>query len=250
MVRSLVVSCLLVASTTLWAKPFVLAAEDDYYPFSAQVEGKLVGLVPALATAAYEAVNREVEFVVKPFSRALMLTRTGQVVGGFTGAIDDSNEADFIWHETPLSIVRLVIWGRADSPERGLSAEDLDGERVSITRGFLYTDAVDQNEKVNKLVAPSDEASMKMLALGRSDYALVTEQIGYGIVASASQPRLEDKVKIVGVIDEVPLHIFFSRAHPRGEEAAGLFQQGLEIIIENGEYDRLVNQWLPGPAGS
>lgn len=246
MVRGLVLAYVLIISTSVAAEPFLLAAEDNYYPFSAEVDGQLVGLVPALARAAYAEVGRDVKFRVGPFSRAIMLTRTGQVVGGFTGAIDESNEADFIWHQTPLTIVRLMIWARADSNERGLSAEDLEGEQVSVTRGFFYTDAIDENDKVKKAVAPSDEASMKMLALGRTDYALVTEQIGRTIVESAADPTLLGKVQPVGLIEEVPVFIFFSRAHPRGGEAARLFQQGLEILIEKGEYQRLLDQWLPG----
>lgn len=247
MARGLVFACVLIVNTCLAAEPFVLAAEDDYFPFSAEVDGKLVGLVPALATAAYAEVGRDVEFVVGPFSRALMLTETGQVVGGFTGAIDESNEADFIWHETPLTIVRLMIWARTGSPQSGLSAEDLEGSRVSVTRGFFYTDAIDENDQIRKTVAPSDEASMKMLALGRADYALVTEQIGRSIVESASGPALTGKVEPVGLIEEVPVFIFFSRSHPQGGEAARLFQEGLEILIESGEYERLVKQWLPDP---
>ena len=249
-VFSLMLLSLLGFSSTLAAEPIRLAAEDDYYPFSAEVEGELVGLVPALATAAFEEMGREVEFVVGPFSRALMLTRNGQVAGGFTGAIDDSNRADFIWHETPLASVRLMIWARTGSEEQGLAAEDLEGRQVSLTRGFFYTDAIDQNDKVMKTLAPSDEASMKMLALGRSDYALVTEQIGRKIVATASRPSLQGAVETVGLIQEVPVYIFFSKAHPQGREAARLFQQGLEILIETGEYQRLLDQWLPDPAHS
>ncbi|MDX1635185.1 MAG: transporter substrate-binding domain-containing protein [Marinobacter sp.] len=231
-------------SSSLAAESIVLAAEDDYYPFSAEVDGELVGLVPELASAAYAEVDRDVRFVVGPFPRALMLTETGQVSGGFTGAIDDSNRDDFHWHQTPLTSVRLMIWGRTGNREQGLSAEDMEGKRVSVTRGFFYTDAIDQNDRVKKTVAPSDEASMKMLALGRSDYALVTEQIGRSIVANASSPSLKGKVEAVGLIQEVPVYIFFSKSHPEGGKAARLFQQGLEILIEKGEYRRLLDRWL------
>jgi ABC-type amino acid transport substrate-binding protein len=86
-----------------------------------------------------------------------------------------------------------------------------------------------------------------MLALGRSDYALVIERIGMGILRTATVPILLNKVQPVGLIDEVPLRIFFSKAHPHGREAARLFQQGLEILIQNGEYNRLAKKWVPSP---
>jgi polar amino acid transport system substrate-binding protein len=176
-----------------------------------------------------------------------MLVKKGQVSGGFTGAIACSNKSDFFWHQTPLSVVRLLIWARTNTQESDLTAEDLEGQRVSITRGFFYTDAVDQNDSIAKLIAPSDSASLKMLALGRSDYALVTERIGMGILRTATVPTLLDKVQPVGLIEEVPLRIFFSKAHPHGREAARLFQQGLEILIQNGEYNRLAKKWVPSP---
>lgn len=247
MVCRLLFYCFLLVSASVAAKPFTLAAEDDYYPFSAEVDGELVGFVPALARAAYNAVGEEVRFRVGPYSRALMLVETGQVCGGFTGAIDDSNRDDFLWHQTPLSVVRLMIWARSAQQEEGLSAQDLEGSRVSVTRGFFYPDDITGNERISKVVAPSDAASLKMLALGRADYALVTEQIGQMLVETQSELQLRGMVRPVGLVEEVPVYIFFSKAHQRGQEAARLFQEGLEILIANGEYARLVDQWLPSP---
>lgn len=235
----------LLLSETALAQPYVLAAEDDYYPFSAEIDGRLVGLVPELCEGAFQVMGQDVQFQTGPYSRALMLVRTGQVVGGFTGAIDASNESEFHWHKTPLSSVRLVIWGRRGSGESGLDAQDLEGRTVAVTHGFFYPDAVDRNEAIRKTVAPSDQSALKMLALGRSDYALVTESIGYQILEASRDPLLKGQVEIVGLIDEVPLYVFFSRAHPEGEAAAASFQQGLEALMGTGEYERILRRWLP-----
>ncbi|WP_404366943.1 substrate-binding periplasmic protein [Marinobacter sp.] len=236
---------LLIFLASVPVQAYTLAAEDDYYPYSAQVDGELVGMVPDLARAAFAAVGVEVDFIIRPYSRVLMMVERGQALGGFAGSIDDSNRSAFFWHETPLDIVRLVIWARKGESETGLSAKDMEGQKVSITRGFFYTDAIDQNESVKKIEAPSDASSMQMLAIGRSNYALVTELIGHEIVQSSSAPVLDGRLEIVGLIEEVPLHAFFSRTHPDGEEAATLFQQGLEIIFQNGEYQRIHERWLP-----
>ncbi|WP_166261843.1 substrate-binding periplasmic protein [Marinobacter salicampi] len=236
---------LILSGGTATAGTISLAAEDDFFPYSAEVDGELVGFVPDVALAAFDAVGVDVEFRVGPYSRALMLVKSGQIAGGFTGAIDDSNEAQFYWHETPLSSVRLAIWGRAGAGYKDLTAEDMEGRKVAITRGFFYTDAIDANEKVEKVVAPSDKSTLKMLALGRAEFALVTEKIGQAITESSNDPLLKDSLKIVGVIEEVPLYAFFSRTHPDGEKAAQLFQQGLERIIASGEYDRILKAWLP-----
>lgn len=230
------------------AKTLMLAAEDDYYPFSATVNGKLVGLVPDLSRAAFAAVGVDVQFITSPYPRVLLMVESGQMAGGFTGAIDDSNESTFYWHTTPLSTVRLAIWARSGTEESHLTALNMEGHNVSITRGFFYTDAIDMNDKVNKTIAPSDESSLKMLALGRSDYALVTEKIGHSVIQSSDHPELKDRIKVVGLIDEVPLFAFFSKAHPEGKQAAVLFQRGLETIIENGLYGEIIERWRPqGP---
>lgn len=224
-------------------KTLTLAAEDNYYPFSAEIDGELVGFVPELAVAAFKAVGVDVNFRTGPYPRVLLLVERGHVAGGFTGAIDESNESAFHWHSTPLSVVQLAIWGRTGQDKEGLTAKDMHGERVSVTRGFFYTDAIDTNDKILKIVAPSDASSLKMLALGRSDYALVTENIGNTIVRESVHPLLETRVEIVGLIAEVPLFAFFSKSHPEGKEASVLFQQGIEIIIENGTYSELMERW-------
>lgn len=224
-------------------KTLTLAAEDDYYPFSAEVDGELVGFVPELTVAAFNAVGVDVNFRIAPYSRVLLLVKSGNVVGGFTGAIDESNESAFHWHTTPLSVVRLAIWGRTDEDEEGLTAKDMEGERVSVTRGFFYTDEIDTNDKVQKIVAPSDASSLKMLALGRSDYALVTEKIGKTIVRESGDTMLEEGIEIVGLIAEVPLFAFFSKSHPEGKNAAELFQQGFDIIIQNGTHGEIMEHW-------
>lgn len=224
-------------------KTLTLAAEDDYYPFSAEINGELVGFVPELAVAAFNAVGVDVNFRIGPYARVLLQVERGKLVGGFTGAIDESNEPAFHWHSTPLSVVRLAIWGRTDEDKEGLTAKDMEGERVSVTRGFFYTDEIDTNDKVRKIVAPSDRSSLKMLALGRSDYALVTEKIGNTIVRESVDPLLETRIEIVGLIAEVPLFAFFSKSHSEGKDAAELFQQGFEIIIQNGTYNEIMERW-------
>lgn len=233
---------LLVTSSA--AQGLTMAAEEDYYPYSAEVDGELTGLIPELTKAAFAAVDVEVDFIIRPYKRVVMMVKNGQVVGGFTGAIDDSNRSAFYWHKTPLGFVRLAIWSRAGETEKNLTAGDLEGKKVSTTRGFFYTDAIDHNDQVEKLIAPSDASSLRMLALGRSDYALVTELIGRNIVQKSAIPGLGSRIQIVGLIDEVPLHAFFSREHADGKEAAILFQKGLEIIQANGEYRRILDRWL------
>lgn len=235
-------------SGSVIAKPLTLAGENDFYPYSAEVDGQLVGLVPDLSAAAFQAVGVEVRFRVCPYKRALMLVRSGAVVGGFTGAIDESNEASFFWHATPLSNVRLAIWARSGTGQSGLRPVDMEGHTVSITHGFFYTDAVDNNDAIRKVAAPSDKSTLRMLALGRADFALVTEKIGYSIIQESADFNLKDRVEIVGLVDEVPLHAFFSKEHPQGKEMAELFQTGLEAIIENGEYERILRRWLPEEA--
>ncbi|MEX0606263.1 MAG: transporter substrate-binding domain-containing protein [Marinobacter sp.] len=239
--RSMLVFFLAIGSAT--AKTLTLAAEEDYYPFSAEVEGELVGLVPEVTLAAFNAVGIEVDFRIGPYSRVLFLVESGDVVGGFTGAIDESNESDFYWHSTPLSVVRLAIWARAGFSKQSLTAKDMEGQKVSVTRGFFYTDAIDTNDEVRKIEAPSDASSLKMLALGRSDYALVTEKIGRTIIRESGNTMAGNRLEIVGLIGEVPLFAFFSKAHPGGENAARLFQEGFEIIIENGTYARIMERW-------
>src|SRR5690606_35799783 len=144
-----------------------LAAEDDYFPFSAEIEGELVGLVPALAKAAFAEVGVDVQFQVSPYSRVLVMVKSGEVVGGFTGAIDDSNRSDFYWHRTPVGVVRLSIWGRTGTGQSGLSVDDLHGRNVSVTRGFFNTDEIDHDPEITRIMAPSDASSLRMLALGR-----------------------------------------------------------------------------------
>lgn len=239
--RSILIFFLAIGGAT--GKTLTLAAEDDYYPFSAEVDGELVGLVPELAVAAFNAVGVEVHFRTGPYSRVLLQVENGDLVGGFTGAIDESNESTFYWHSTPLSVVRLAIWGRTGGGREGLSAKNMAGQKVSITRGFFYTDEIDTNKQVRKLVAPSDASSLKMLALGRSDYALVTEKIGNTIVRESDDSIPKNSIEIVGLIAEVPLFAFFSKSHPDGKSAAELFQQGYEIIIKNGTYDQIMGHW-------
>jgi polar amino acid transport system substrate-binding protein len=238
----LLLALLVVASST--AQSFTMAAEEDYYPYSAKADGKLTGLIPELTRAVFAAVDVDVNFIIRPFKRVVMMVETGQVVGGFTGAIDDSNRSTFYWHKTPLSLVRLAIWGRTGETEKSLTAGDMEGKKVSTTRGFFYTDAIDQNDQIEKLIAPSDASSLRMLALGRSDYALVTELIGRNIAQKSAVAGLASRIQIVGLIDEVPLHAFFSREHADGKEAAILFQKGLEIIQATGEYQRILDRWL------
>lgn len=244
MKKHLVVLLLLLLGATTAGQALAnltIIAENDWYPYSGEVDTQPRGLAVDIVKAAYKAAGVEVSLILRPYSRAMIEVKNGVHVGCFDTAYDKSLDADYLFHDESLFIAEIGIYGANDSPAIN-SVKELEGKKVGVTNGYTYSDEFDKNSKIIKEVAPGDLNNLKKLANGRVEYTVVYTRVNDHLV-SANAQQLSGKYKKVGTLVTMPLFISFSKKHPDVQKALEAFNKGMALIKQDGTYDKIMSEW-------
>lgn len=218
-----------------------IGAEDDWYPYSGQREGRPVGMVPELVLAAFAAEGVQVELVSLPYSRCMKLTESNLLLGCFDTLRNPLLEKKFRWAAHPLLRARIDIYARSDAPDRSVHIGDLHGKKIGVTNGYEYGAPFDGDTTMQRDVGDSDLFAMRKLAAGRVDYALVYTRIASA--AMRDHAELRGKVKPVGTLIEPEIFLSFAPNYPMAEKYIALFDAGMAQILKNGMYARIEARW-------
>ena len=227
------------AGATAAAETVVIAAEDDWSPYSSFQPGQPgpTGFAVDLVREAFASQGVEVRFEPVPFGRCMFLARTGAVAGCFNASPTDDNADLYVWHATPMFTEDLAIFALASDPRTGLRLQDLEGRTVGYTIGYMSPSEFTGNPRIRRRGAKSDALLLKMLVAGRVDYVLMDAMPG--ALRIARDPALHGRIKPVGRVSTNGFWVAFSKARPDGARLAGVFETGLSALKTSGRYQSM-----------
>ncbi|MDO8702557.1 MAG: transporter substrate-binding domain-containing protein [Undibacterium sp.] len=241
---SLVFSCMLACCilTPANAETITLVSEDNWYPYAAFKDGKISGFAVDIVEAAYAKVGIKVQFISAPYSRCLMLARTGQALGCFDSTNDVALAPNYLFHKEPLFKAVIGIYAKSAAQPAPVKVSDLRGHKVGFTHEYTYGDEVETDKKIVREVAPSDLSNLRKLLIGRSDYSLIYTRI-FDYLQVTYPAEFNGKIRQVGVVIEDKLFVSFSKIWPDASRYAKLLDQGLIGIRADGTYQKLEKKW-------
>lgn len=224
-------------------KVVLIGAENDWYPYSAEREGRAEGMTVDLVQAAFRAVGVEARFEVLPYARCMAQTRTGTLLACFNTTRTALIEADYLWPARPMFTERFLIYARADDPHAGppLQVRDLEGQQVAVTRGYEYGSEFDANPRILRVVTTHDENNFRLLLRGRARYTLAPD-INTRLLLRRL-PELAGRFKSVGALSPFGIYTSFSRQHPDARDALAAFDEGMRVITANGAAKAIQDRW-------
>jgi polar amino acid transport system substrate-binding protein len=220
---------------------FVLAAEDDWYPYSAGIGYKAQGLSVELISAAYAAAGATVNYEAVPFSRAMAGVKSGRYTGCFNAAKSEQLKVDYLVPEQSLGKSIQTVWGKsAASPVK--SYQELEGRTVGLANAYTYSPLLTDNDKIIKETARLEVSNLKKLARGRIDYTIIDHWVALYLI-NTNKAELQGKIKQLGEMQIDEIIPVFSKTHPDGARAMYLYEKGMAIIKSNGTYDKIIQAW-------
>lgn len=224
----------------------VIGAENDWYPYSAERQGRAQGMTVELVTAAFMAMGIEARFEVLPYARCMAQTRSGALVACFNTTRTALIENDYLWPARPMFQERFLIYARADDPHPGppLQVRDLEGQTVAVTRGYEYGSEFDANARIQRVVTTHDENNFLLLLRGRARYTLAPDANTRLLLQR--HPELAGKFKVVGALSYFGIYTTFSRRHPDAPRALAAFDEGMRLINANGLARAIQERWRHG----
>ncbi|MFZ6731799.1 substrate-binding periplasmic protein [Undibacterium sp. Ji42W] len=227
------------------AGTITLVGEDSWYPYSAVKDGQNRGFAVDVIKAAYAAVNVDVKFISTPYSRCLMLVKSGQELGCFDSLKDTALEPDFIFHKEAIFKASVGIYARTDSPQSRVSkinVQELNKYIIGVTHGYTYGSAFENDTRIVRESAPNDMSNLRKLLLGRSDYSLIYTRIA-DYLSSVHPDEFKGKIQQTGILLEDSLYVSFSKRRPESQQYANALDQGLRQIKSNGVYAAIERKW-------
>lgn len=220
------------------AERILIAAEDDWPPYSAKQANSAEpeGFTPALVREIFARRDIAVEFITVPFSRCLHYAQTGHAVACFNVTITDANRHQFFWHPTPMFHEGLAIFALRGRFQPELTGQDLENHRVGITNAYTYPSEFMENPKIERAVAQSDAYLLNMLIKRRVDFIIMNTLPGQLRILDEN---LGSQIERVGMISLDGFWLSFSRQHPDGERLAKIFEEELVRLMASGRVAEL-----------
>jgi len=225
------------------AETIELLGEDNYPPFSNSTQN---GLSNQVITAAYQAVGINIKFIAMPFARVTKYVLNNRALGGFNIIKVSGAENDFLFPQNPIYQVHTHYYFNTDSSFEIKKSSDLDNKNLLVGQviGFMYSPEFYQR-LFTRHEAQSEQQLINMLWIGRIDSAYITREAEFYYRKKLNIP--DKAVYFLPAIgaQEVPLYLAFNKHHPKAKHYAEKFDDGIRIIKENGQYQKIIKSFFP-----
>jgi polar amino acid transport system substrate-binding protein len=234
---------LLALGTPAVAETLLIGAEDDWFPYCALKNGSIQGMSVDIVKAAFAATDTAIELRSYPYPRCMQMARKGQLVACFNTAADARTAADYLLPQTPLFSEDILLWAHAPQSTPVTDLNLLSGKKIAVTLGYEYGPRFDSNQQMLRIPVRKDLYGFLMLQKQRVDYSVAYR--GTAEQLFRDHPELDGQFRPVATLDRVRLFLSFSRQNPAAPALIERFEQGMQLIHDNGRYQQIIQQWQP-----
>lgn len=233
-------------SPPLQAEALRIGAEDDWYPYTALKDGKVQGMSVDIVNAAFAATDTQVELAPYPYARCMQMARNGELIACFNTAPDAQIVANYQLPQSPLFSDDILLWARNEQATPVSALEQLAGKKVAVTIGYEYGSRFDSDEQLQRVKVRKDLNGFLMLQRQRVDYFVAYR--GTANQLFHDNPALAGQFTPVYTVHQPQLFLSFSRQNPAAAELLQRFDQGMQLIHNNGRYQQIIQQWQQNTA--
>jgi polar amino acid transport system substrate-binding protein len=222
-------------------KKYIIACDAKYAPFSFEENGKYKGIDVEILDAVAKEENFEYELKPMDFNGIIPGLTSNQLDGAIAGmSITDERKQSLDFSDGYFVSGLSLVVNKDNTTINGVN--DLNGKTASIKKGTAGSKYAEDNaDKYGlKLNYFDDSPSMfQAVENGNADFLLED----YPVIAYKIKVDSSAKLKIAG---EKLTNVDYGFAVKKGANADLLkkFNEGLKKIKDNGEYDKIVDQYI------
>ena len=222
-------------------KKYIIACDSKYAPFSFEENGKYKGIDVELLDAI--AKEEKIEYELKPmdFDGIIPGLTSNQLDGAIAGmSITDERKKSLDFSDGYFVSGLSLVVNKDNTEINGES--DLNGKSASIKKGTAGTKFAEDNEsKYGLKLNYFDDSPSMFQAVENKNCDFLLED--YPVIAYKIKVDPNSKLKIAG---EKLTNVDYGFAVKKGGNADLLkkFNEGLKKLKDNGEYDKIVNQYI------
>lgn len=216
----------------------IIGGDRDYPPYEfIDKNGQPAGYNVELTHAIARVMGMRVEIRLGGWAemRSALQNGTIDALQGMSWSMERAREVDF---SPPHTVVNHAVFARSDSPAVS-SLDDLAERTVAVHRLGIMHDYLLKNESKARLVLTDTPAdAMRMVAAGKTDFAVVAIVPGMYLIRELKLTNL------IPVVRNVATHRYCYAVKKGNADLLSRLNEGLAILKQSGEYDRIYNKWL------
>lgn len=208
------------------------------------------GYVYEIVSAALKRSGYKVTTKFYPWARAVKLAQTGHVDGIYPEYFDKERARQFAF-STPLRGGPVGLykhkslsaqWAKNPQQDPIAALQALTKYKFGVVRGYINTEAFDNADFLNKEQVVSDDINLKMLYAKRTDFIFIDKFVAQYLIRTR-YPNYERDLEFMEPAMEIkPLYIAFSKKAGGYKEKLAAFNQGLDLITEDGTLQRILTK--------
>lgn len=190
-------------------EPPLLVVFEDYPPYEYVENGRARGINIDLIREAFRRMGLEPVFELRPWKRALLEMRSGEVMALSSGFRTPEREAFACFPSEPLAMEINVVAVPVDSELCMASLSDLRALSVGVVREYTYGPEFDSLRSIRRVETNTSRQLLEMLLNGRMDAAVGNRAVfdhQLGLLGAAG------RLRYLYELGRGPLYMFFSRA--------------------------------------
>lgn len=212
-----------------------LAAEDNWAPY-AEATGS--GLSHALINSAFSRVGIEVDSIVVPYSRAVVMARKGIVDGVFNLIKEKSTQDQFIFGKQPLFSATTSFYQNNQAPITVENKWQLPaGTKVGIINGHEYGDELEKLKHLKIIKLSNHNQLINLLLLNRIDTAIMYDRVAQQYI---DKMRVSSEIAPSFINHTGQVYLAFSKLNPQAKQLARMLDTGLTALKSDGSYQQIM----------
>ena len=223
------------------AKLIELTAAADPWPPYIDESLPLGGVSVQLADAAFRTQGYTVKNKIVPWARAIAETQLGR-----TDLILDawwSEERSKVFHYSrPYINGPVKFIKRQGDPFEYTDLASLNHKSLALVRNYAYGDALLNAKNYQPYVVTEFMLGIKMLVKQRVDLAIENELVARTRLAKEAPELLAQISFTNNALSDNQVYLIASFQNPRHQEIIEAFNKGLNIILQDGTYQKIMQQ--------
>lgn len=221
----------------------VKLSTNSWEPF-VMLDGPDRGIISDIIVAAFAEADVDVELVIRPWERGLMLVEEGVYLGAFPYNANETRE-QFALFSDDIWLSRNVFFYKADRfPDYDfVGFDDLRQRKIAGTLGNSYIE-IFKAEGIELDLAANEVSGLRKIREGRAALFVEQESVGWRLIKKHFPDSSHEFRSTRTAWRTVPLNLMISKKYPGAASFLQRFNAGLKTIRENGTYDRIVKKYM------
>lgn len=191
---ALLLAALLMTCLSLGARGESLRiVTEPWAPYVYLHNGQPTGIDYEITATVFKRLGIDVEWQFLPWRRCLMMLDEGQADGALDIFESTERDSHLLYPSEPLSQVEFVMFQAKARPHPFNRLADLKGLKIGTSPGFLYGEEFRESPLFERETAPTLEANLGKLQLGRVDLVITDRRVGrYALKELGMEGQIEE----------------------------------------------------------